>query len=228
MDGKVKIFVVCCNRLLRESIARILRQKTEFEILAAQPLDSTFRDQLAESGADVLVLDSLDFLLGNLARTSEAPALRRSCACVLIAMADDPSRFLTAIRRGARGYVLQDASAADVVSAVRTVAEGQAVCPPGYTRVLFDFVAAHAKELPDGRKRAKWGLTRREQELVPLIGRGLSNKEIGNYLGVSEQTVKNHIHRILRKVGVSDRLSIFDACQTESSSLSTKNAGYSA
>jgi DNA-binding NarL/FixJ family response regulator len=87
--------------------------------------------------------------------------------------------------------------------------------------VLFDFVAAQTKELPDGRKRAKWGLTRREQELVPLIGRGLSNKEIGNYLGVSEQTVKNHIHRILRKVGVSDRLSIFDACQTESWPLST-------
>jgi len=228
MDGKVKIFVVCCNRLLRESIARILRQKTEFEILAAQPLVSTFRDQLAESSADVLVLDSLDFLLGAPGRTSEAPALRRSLACVLIAMADDPSRFLTAIRRGARGYVLQDASAADVVSAVRTVAGGQAVCPPGYTRVLFDFVAAQAKELPDGRKRARWGLTRREQELVPLIGRGLSNKEIGNYLGVSEQTVKNHIHRILRKVGVSDRLSIFDACQTESSPLSTKNVGYSA
>ena len=228
MDGKAKIFVVCCNRLLRESIARILRQKTEFDILAAQPLVSTFREQFAESGADVLVLDSLDFLLGNPGRTSEAPGFRSSFLCVLIAMADDPSRFLTAIRRGARGYVLQDASAADVVSAVRTVAEGQAVCPPGYTRVLFDFVAAQAKELPAGRKRAKWGLTRREQELVPLIGRGLSNKEIGNYLGVSEQTVKNHIHRILRKVGVSDRLSIFDACQTESSLLSTKNAGYSA
>ena len=221
MDGKAKVFIVCCNRLLRESIARILRQKTDFEIAAAQPITSTFRDDLLESGADVLVLDSLDFLLGNPGRSSERSAWRSSLACLLIAMADDPSRFLTAIRRGARGYVLQDASAADVVSAVRTVVEGQVVCPPTYTRVLFDFVAAQTKEMPDGHKRAKWGLTRREQELVPLIGRGLSNKEIGNYLGVSEQTAKKHIHRILRKVGVSDRLSIFDACQTESWPLST-------
>jgi DNA-binding NarL/FixJ family response regulator len=227
MDGKAKVFIACCNRLLRESIARILRKKTSFEIAAAQPQIATFRDELVDSDSDVLVLDSLDFLLANPGRTSETPSFGRSLACVLIAMADDPSRFLTAIRRGARGYVLQDASAADVVSAVRTVAEGQVVCPPGYTRVLFDFVAAQSKELPDGRKRARWGLTRREQELVPLIGRGLSNKEIGNYLGVSEQTVKNHIHRILRKVGVSNRLSIFDACQTESSLLSTKDAGYS-
>jgi len=228
MDGKAKVLIFCCNRLLRESIARILKKKTDFEVAAGQPLVSTFRDEVVDSGADVLVLDSLDFLLGNSKRASETAASRRSLACVLIAMADDPSRFLAAIRRGARGYVLQDASAADVVSAIRTVAEGQVVCPPSYTRVLFDFVAAQTKELPDGRKRAKWGLTRREQELVPLIGRGLSNKEIGNYLGVSEQTVKNHIHRILRKVGVSDRLSVFEACQAEAFSSSTKSAGYSA
>jgi len=228
MDGKAKVFVFCCNRLLRESIARILRQKTDFEVVAGQPLVSTFRDEIVDSGADVLVLDSLDFLLGNPKKTSETLAPQRSVACLLIAMADDTGRFLAAIRRGARGYVLQDASAADVVSAIRAVADGQVVCPPGYTRVLFDFVAAQTKELPDGRRRAKWGLTRREQELVPLIGRGLSNKEIGNYLGVSEQTVKNHIHRILRKVGVSDRLSIFEACQTESFFLGTKSAGYSA
>jgi len=228
MDGKAKVLIFCCNRLLRESIARILRKKTDFEVAAAQPLVSTFRDEIVDSGAEVLVLDSLDFLIGNPKRVSEIPTRCQPFACVLISMADDSNRFLSAIRRGARGYVLQDASAADVVSAIRTVAEGQVVCPPGYTRVLFDFVAAHTKEFPNGRRRAKWGLTRREQELVPLIGRGLSNKEIGNYLGVSEQTVKNHIHRILRKVGVSDRLGIFEACQTEAFFSSTKNAEYSA
>ena len=84
------------------------------------------------------------------------------------------------------------------------------------------------KELPNSRKRVKWGLTRREQELIPLIGRGLSNKEIANFLNLSEQTIKNHIHRILRKVGVPDRLSVFEACQMEALSLGTKNAGHSA
>lgn len=228
MEGKAKVFIICCNRLLRESIARILRQKTEFEIIAAQPLASATREQVADSGANVLVLDSLEFLLGNPKRSQEAPVLDRSLACVLVSMADDHSRFLTAIRRGARAYVLQDASASDVVSAIRAVADGQVVCPPGYTRVLFEFVATQTKELPSGRKRAKWGLTRREQELIPLIGRGLSNKEIANFLNLSEQTIKNHIHRILRKVGVPDRLSVFEACQMEVLSLGTKNAGHSA
>jgi DNA-binding NarL/FixJ family response regulator len=57
-------------------------------------------------------------------------------------------------------------------------------------------------------------LTNREQQLVPMIGRGMTNKEIAAQLSLSEQTVKNHVHRILRKTGVEDRLSVFEACQT--------------
>jgi DNA-binding NarL/FixJ family response regulator len=58
------------------------------------------------------------------------------------------------------------------------------------------------------------GLTRREQELVPLIDRGLTNKEIANHLHLSEQTIKNHVHRILHKVGAENRLSVSEACRS--------------
>jgi DNA-binding NarL/FixJ family response regulator len=214
MEDKPRVVIVCGNRLLKESIARILRKKNDFEILATLALCSASWDEIVDSGADVLVLDSLEFLPRSAASNSRAPG---NCPkCVLIAMEDDPNRFLTAIRRGARGYVLQDASAADVMSAIRAVAEGQAVCPPVYARILFDLVAAQTEELPNTRRRARWGLTRREQQLIPLIGKGLSNKEIANQLKVSEQTVKNHIHRMLRKLGVTDRLSVYEACQAQS------------
>ncbi len=225
MEDKAKVFIVCGNRLLKEFIARILGKKSDFEIVAAHGLCSASWEEIVSSGADVLVLDSLEFLVRNPA--SSARALKSSPRCVLIAMDDDHNRFLTAIRRGARAYVLQDASAIDVVSAIRTVAEGHAMCPPLYAQVLFDFIATQTDELPNKRRRAQWGLTRREQQLVPLIGRGLSNKEIANHLSLSEQTVKNHIHRILRKVGVSDRLSVFEACQTQYGALSTKDNRYS-
>jgi DNA-binding NarL/FixJ family response regulator len=225
MEDKAKVFIVCGNRLLKEFIARILGKKSDFEIVAAHGLCSASWDEIVNSGADVLVLDSLEFFVRNPA--SSARALKNSPRCVLIAMEDDQNRFLMAIRRGARAYVLQDASAIDVVSAIRTVAEGHAMCPPLYAQVLFDFIATQTDELPNKRRRAQWGLTRREQQLVPLIGRGLSNKEIANHLSLSEQTVKNHIHRILRKVGVSDRLSVFEACQTQYGALSTKDNRYS-
>jgi DNA-binding NarL/FixJ family response regulator len=59
------------------------------------------------------------------------------------------------------------------------------------------------------------GLTRREQQLVEMIGRGLTNKEIAQQLNVAEQTIKNHVHRMLRKVGVNDRLAVVDLCRTQ-------------
>ena len=227
MDGKAKVFIVCCNRLLRESIARILNRRTDLEIVAAQALGFVSRGEIIDSGADVLVLDSMDLLFGSPRASPPTPTISRSIMCVLVAMEDNRSHFLAAVRRGARGYVLRDASATDVVSAIRTVAEGQVVCPTRYTKVLFDFIAAQTDELPNSRKREKWGLTRREQQLIPLIGRGLSNKEIANYLSLSEQTIKNHIHRILRKVGVSDRLSVCDVCEPDSLAASIKSSGYS-
>jgi two-component system, NarL family, response regulator DevR len=209
---------LCRNRLLGESIARILTHRAEFEVVPGPTQGSASGEEVTESGAEVLVLDSLDFLDEHGTSVHSKSEARLSPRCVLIAMEDDHKRFLTAVRRGARGYVLQDASAVDVMSAIRAVAEGQSVCPSHYTQVLFDFVAVRAEEMPNSRRRELWGLTRREQQLIPLIGRGLSNKEIANQLNLSDQTVKNHIHRILRKVGVSDRLSVFETCQNSPSS----------
>lgn len=228
MGSMAKVFILCANRLLRESIARILSKRTDFEIVTTPVDRSTSCEQVRDSGADVLVLDSLDYLLDNFESPSAASRGDQSVKCLLIAMTDDPKSFLTAICRGARGYVLQNASAADVVSAVRTVAEGHAVCPPHYTEVLFDYVAKQTAEFPNSQKHAQWGLTRREQQLIPLIGRGLSNKEIANHFNLSEQTVKNHIHRILRKVGVVDRLSISEVFQNWGIASITTHAGHSA
>jgi len=217
MEDKPRVVIVCGNRLLKESIARILRKKNDFEIVATLALCSASWDQIVDSGADVLVLDSLEFLPRSPASTSRARAPGSCPKCVLIAMEDDPNRFLTAIRRGARGYVLQDASAADVVSAIRAVAEGHAVCPPVYARVLFDLVATQTDELPNTRRRTRWGLTRREQQLIPLIGRGLSNKEIASKLNISERTVKFHVSNLLSKFGVRRRADLILLCyQTRS------------
>jgi len=117
------------------------------------------------------------------------------------------------------GYVLREASAIEVLSAIRGVAQGQAVCPPCMTKVLFDFVVSQAPCQPNSRSHRKFSLTNREQQLIPLIGRGLTNKEIASELQLSEQTVKNHVHRILRKVGVGDRLSVFEAYQSKTLGL---------
>lgn len=223
MDGQTKVFLLCRNRLLGESIARILTKKAEFEVISGQGAFLPPIPELDNMSIDVLVLDSLDFLLGDGTQPANRAVLARGPKCVLVAMVEDSGQFLAAIRQGVRGYVLQDASAAEVISAIRTVAEGHAVCPLRYTGVLFDYVKAQTEQLPSSRKRARWGLTRREQQLIPLISRGLSNKEIASYLNLSEQTVKNHIHCILHKAGVSDRLGVSEAWQDQTSLTGTKS-----
>lgn len=225
MTSGTRVLVSCSNRLLTEAIARILSKKTEFDIVSAKIAGCEDGDEINASEADVLVLDSLDPFVSP-AKTEIA--LRQRPNCVLVAMEDNHIHFLKAIQCGVRGYVLRDASAMEVISAIRSVAQGQAACPPSYTRILFDYVAGLSNKLPTATENATWELTRREQQLIPLIERGLTNKEIASSLNLSEQTVKNHIHRMMRKMQSSNRLEVCSTWQRQyGSSTSTSGIGYS-
>ena len=218
-ENQVRILILCRNGLLRESLARILNKKPDLRVVGAYSAPPKSNVELANLGADVIVLDSLQFLFEQelyLANERPAAGCWKSLA---IAMEEDQRQFLTAVQYGVLGYVLREASAVEVVSAIRGVAQGQAVCPPSMTKVLYDFVVSQAPGLPNNRNRCQMSLTNREQQLIPLIGRGLTNKEIAAELSLSEQTVKNHVHRILRKVGVEDRLSVYEAYQTKTLGL---------
>jgi DNA-binding NarL/FixJ family response regulator len=218
VENRTRVLVLCCNRLLRESITRILNKKTDFQVIVSQSSAPGLPPDVAESKTDVVVLDSLQPLSeGSLSGSHQPDGWKMKC--VLVAMEDDPKCFLTAIRLGALGYVLQEASAVEVVTAIRAVAKGEAVCPSRYVRILFDYFVSRTTASPTSRTHAQTGLTRREQQLIPLIERGMTNKEIASQLNLSEQTVKNHIHRILRKVGVEDRLSVFEAFQAQAMGL---------
>jgi DNA-binding NarL/FixJ family response regulator len=216
--------VSCSNRLLTEAIARILSKKTEFEVVSTRVVGCEDGDEIAASDADLLVLDSLELFVspakGNV--TS-----KQKPNCVLVAMEDNHIHFLKSIQCGVRGYVLRDASAMEVISAIRSVAQGQAACPPSYLNMLFDYVAGLSSKVPTATENATWELTRREQQLIPLIERGLTNKEIASSLNLSEQTVKNHIHRMMRKMQSSNRLEVCSAWQRQyGSSTSTDEIGY--
>jgi len=123
------------------------------------------------------------------------------------------------VQAGAVGYVLKEASAVEVARTIRGVAAGEAVCPSSLSMALFQWVVRHKPAIPSLHFRTTLGLSRREQQLVGLIQQGLTNKEMASQLGLSEQTVKNHVHRILRKVGAADRLSIVEVCRNQGLSV---------
>jgi two-component system, NarL family, response regulator DevR len=133
----------------------------------------------------------------------------------MIGMEVDKGTFLRTIREGVVGYVLKEASALEVVAAIRSVANGEAICPPTLCMTLFKYVSSQWAQVPNVQIKRDLALTRREQQLLQMLGLGLTNKEIAAQLFLSEQTVKNHVHRILRKVGVSDRMEVVEACRLQ-------------
>lgn len=128
---------------------------------------------------------------------------------VMVDMDSDESTFLRAVCAGIVGYVLKDASAAEVACTIRAIVAGEAVCPPALSMTLFRSLAQRNSTLSWAEDL---GLSPREQQLVELLRERLTNKEIAGRLHLSEQTVKNHVHHILRKTGAQSRSSAVARC----------------
>ncbi len=163
------------------------------------------------SGCDVLLLDSLTAIYATdlFKEIRESESFMR---VVLFGMDDDEVTFLKAVRLGVSGYLLKDASSSEIIAGVRGVAEGKAVCPPKLCLSLFRLTAQdfRAKSGMDEMPAGKIGLTYRQRELIGLVAKGLTNKEIASKLNLSEFTVKNHVHRIMRHVDAGSRQEAVD------------------
>jgi DNA-binding NarL/FixJ family response regulator len=200
---QVHVYLAIQNRLLREALVRLFRKRADLLVVGQSvPLETRVAAVL-ETQCDILLLDSLHSASGSAELAALAP-LTDTFKTVLIGMDADESQFIAAVRAGIMGYLLKDASTSDVIAAVRTVSRGEAICPPRLCSALFRFVAL-APESFCGQRSAKPDLTLRQQQLVSLVAKGLTNKEIAARLNLSEFTVRNHIYRILKQVDAESR-----------------------
>jgi DNA-binding NarL/FixJ family response regulator len=211
---RIKVVLLVGNRLLSEALNRILRKRSDVLVMNQSLELSNLPVLITKSESDVVLLDSASASVLSRQRVTRIRDLNPNAQVLMVGMDVDESAFLRAVRVGVSGYLLNDASAADVIAAIRAVARGEAVCPAQLCKVLFDSVAGSREFIPSVRNIGP-RLTRREQELLPMIARGLTNKEIASYLNLSEQTVKNHIHRMLRKMGANDRLQVLEISRIE-------------
>jgi DNA-binding NarL/FixJ family response regulator len=214
----IRVFILAENRLLREALTRILSKKTEIRVVGASPFSPQIVGEITGSDPHVLLSDSAAVSLSQLCLVSEVRAAVPGVKVVMIGMEPDRETFLRAVKDGVVGYMLKDASAMEVATAVRSVANNEAICPPSLCLALFEHVAAPRPIEAAFHVNHKLGLTRRERQLVKMISHGLTNKEIAAELHLSEQTVKNHVHRMLRKLGASDRLAAVEVCRVQSAS----------
>jgi DNA-binding NarL/FixJ family response regulator len=173
---------------------------------------------LIDAECDLLVLDFLEtqWLPSNLREErGDLSALK----VLLICMADNSEQFLAAARGGVSGYLLNDASAADILSAVRVTAIGEAICSPKLCALLFDSIS---NTVDDGPVAHRPVLTFRQQQLVALMANGLTNKQIASRLCLSEFTVKNHVHRIMKQFNAESRSQAVSIIQSRGHRLNIK------
>jgi len=204
----IRVFVAAENRLLREALARVLTRRGTIEVIATNSAAPFHTDALLDAHPDILLLTSRGSLVEDLAAIQEVRTAAPDVRILLIGMARDEREFMQCVRAGINGYLLRDASADEVLEGVQAVHAGDAVCPGVLCSVLFRYFQSDAATLTCGSDRRRLGLSRREQQLIPLIAKGLTNKEIASHFSLSEQTVKNHLYRMKHKVGAEDRLEL--------------------
>jgi two-component system response regulator DegU len=214
-SSSIKVFVALENQQTESEFVRLLKKYTDVEIVGMNcraPLDPL---ALAGSGAEVLLLASCGDLLGDLTVIRNVRSTESSMEIIMLGDINEEGEFLQCVRAGVCGYLARNASSEEILRAVRDVRSGSAVCPGKLCARLFHYFESEAKSLPSASIHQRMGLTRREQQLIPLVARGMTNKEIANHYSLSEQTVKNHLYRIKHKIGADDRLSIVHLCRLQ-------------
>ncbi|MFI1369129.1 response regulator [Streptomyces griseochromogenes] len=204
-SGTIRVLIADDQEMVRQGFTVLLNTKPDIEVIG-QAVDG--RDaiaKVAELAPDVVLMDIRMPDVGGIEATGRITLDHPGIRVLVLTTFDLDEYVYDALRAGAAGFLLKDASADQLAEAVRIVAAGDALLAPGITRRLI----AEFSRL-DGTRRAPLkqrvgGLTDRETEVLALIAQGLSNAEIAERLVVAEQTVKTHVGRILVKLGLRDR-----------------------
>jgi DNA-binding NarL/FixJ family response regulator len=204
----IRVALVDDQDLIRTGLARILSPDDGFEIVAeyadgADAVDAFVHDQPPLT-ADVAVMDIRMPRLDGIAATRQLAGLPEPPAVLILTTFDEDDLLWSAIEAGAAGFVLKDASAADLIAATRAVAGGGAWFHP---RVAPRLLETYRSVVVPGRRQSQRveDLTEREHDVLVLMARGATNAEIAQQLYVSEATVKTHVGRIFMKLGARDR-----------------------
>jgi DNA-binding NarL/FixJ family response regulator len=205
--GTTRCLIADDQAMVREGFAAVLTAQPGLQVvgLAADGADAI--RQVRHLKPDVVLMDVRMPVMDGLQATREilGPGACSGLPRVLMLTTFDLDDYVyAALRAGASGFLLKDATAAELVTAVRVVAAGEALLAPSVTRRLIaDFARQQQSDQPP--PPALDALTQRETEVLRLIARGLSNTEISNTLVIAEQTTKTYVGRILAKLNLRDR-----------------------
>ncbi len=199
----LRIVVVDDHVILRDGIVSILKAQPDFEVVGVAGSVAGALEAAQDSSPDVILMD-YGLPDGNgLEATKEILASQPQINIVLLTVHEEDEILFAAVRSGAKGYLLKNVSAKDLLAKLRGLSQGDAAFLPAQTgRILSEFART---EPAQPSEESVIPLTDRELEVLQLVVNGSSNQEIGAQLHISVHTVKNHLHHILEKLQVENR-----------------------
>ncbi|GEC91558.1 response regulator [Brevibacillus brevis] len=214
---ELRIVIVDDHQLFREGVKRILEMEEDFKVVG-EGADGGEATVLAEEHKpDVLLMDINMPNINGVSAAENVISVSPSTRVIMLSIHDDEGYVYRTLRSGASGYLLKEVGTTDLVDAVRVVASGGAYIHPKVTgKLIEEFRRLSEQEGTAERSfsvdesqaidpKVIESLTRREREVLQLMAEGKSNRAIGEFLFISEKTVKNHVSSILQKLNVQDR-----------------------
>lgn len=204
MGGPIRVFLLDDHEVVRRGVHDLLEDEPDITVVGEAATAEQARVRLPALRPDVAVLDVRLPDGDGVTVCRELRSVMPDLACLMLTSFDDEEALLDSIMAGAAGYVLKQIRGSDLVTAVRTVARGQSLLDASATTKLM--ARLRSGQQPAEKPETLPGLTDREREILDLIGEGLTNRQIGQRLYLAEKTVKNHISRLLAKLGVERRI----------------------
>ncbi|MFE9028385.1 response regulator [Streptomyces iakyrus] len=204
-DDTIRVFLLDDHEVVRRGVHDLLDDEPDITVVGEAATAEQALVRVPALRPHVAVLDVRLPDGDGVSVCRELRSRMPDLTCLMLTSFDDEEALLDSIMAGASGYVLKQIQGSDLVSAVRTVARGQSLLDPSATTRLMVRLREGGEQHEEEPETLR-GLTAREREILDLIGEGLTNRQIGERLYLAEKTVKNHISRLLAKLGVERRI----------------------
>ena len=202
MEHVIRILIADDHTVYRWGLRTLLDSEPDMEVVGEAATGKEVVQRFTELGPDVVLMDIQMPGMNGIEATRRIRDANQEVGVVMLTMHEDDDSVFSAMRAGARGYVLKGAHPSEILKVVRAVAEGEAHFGPEIARRLMNFFSAPRPPSPG---EAFSELTSREREILDLIAQGHTNAKIARHLFVSPKTVRNHISHIFTKLQIADR-----------------------
>ena len=212
---KIRLIIADGHPIFLDGLWKLLALEEDFEVVAQARDGRQVLDVLQHHEPDILLLDLKMPGLDGLAILRRLQIAKNKTRVIVLTASDDKNELLQAMKLGASGIVLKQTETESLIRSIRNVHAGEIWLDSHATAaVIRQFVANNETQpasqslpsVPPSRERERSPLSQREREIVALVAQGFKNKEMAERMFISEQTVKNHMHNIFDKLGVSDRI----------------------